>query len=136
MLDFGIEIDIPDKVNFNQIVETLTRIGIESKNEKKLTQSAHILNKRGKYYIISFKTMFYLDGKKNDLDDIDKKRVITIAKLLEKWKLVNIVDKEFKKDKLYLNLIKIISFKEKNEWKLISKYSFKKRLDNMEEYDR
>jgi hypothetical protein len=124
MLDYGIEVEIPENIDFLQIHETLTRIGIASKTGNILTQSVHILNKRGKYYIISFKTMFYLDGKDNTLDNYDKARVNTIANLLEKWKLVKIVDKININTKVSLDTIKIVPFREKYKWKLVTKYKF------------
>lgn len=109
--------------NFLIIKETLTRMGIASKNEKRLTQTCHILHKRGKYAIVHFKELFLLDGKPADFTDEDKARRNAIVQLLEDWDLVKIV-KPLDDDTIApLSQIKIIPSKEKAEWSLVSKYT-------------
>lgn len=118
-----LEVTLKDSESFLKIKETLTRIGVSSKKEKKLYQSCHILHKRGKYYIVHFKELFLLDGLKSDIDETDIGRRNTIAKLLEEWNLLTIVDKDKVNSILTpLNQIKIIPFKEKVEWELCPKY--------------
>lgn len=126
VIDKCIEITLPDEKTFLKIKETLTRIGIASKKDKTLYQSCHILHKKGKYYIVHFKQLFELDGKKSDFSKEDEERLQTIALLLEKWKLCSIVKKETLPTELNMNLIKIISFAEKDEWNLVSKYNIGK----------
>ena len=122
-----IEVILPDSENFLKIKETLTRIGIASKKENILYQSCHILHKKSKYYICSFKELFGLDGKPINLTDTDIARRNTIANLLSEWELVKLVDPEHSKQPVCaINQIKIIPFKEKVNWKLISKYSIGK----------
>lgn len=118
-----LEVTLKDSESFLKIKETLTRIGVSSKKEKKLYQSCHILHKRGKYYIVHFKELFLLDGLKSDIDETDIGRRNTIAKLLEEWNLLTVVDKDKVNSILTpLNQIKIIPFKEKVEWELCPKY--------------
>jgi hypothetical protein len=108
--------------------ETLTRIGIASPKEKRLYQSCHILHKRGKYYIVHFKELFALDGKMSNFSDEDKSRRDKIAKLLQDWELLEIVNKDNMDEELIsINQIKIISHKEKNEWDLVAKYNIGKK---------
>ena len=123
-----VEIDLKEPDDFLKIAETLTRIGIESKNEKKLTQSCHILHKKGRYFIVSFKEMFLLDGKVANLTVSDIYRRNTIAKLLENWNLFKIVDPSKIEEKTYPSLkqIKIIPYSQKGEYELVSKYSIGK----------
>lgn len=118
-----IEVTLKNDQNFLKIKETLTRIGIAASKEKKLYQSCHILHKQGHYFITHFKELFALDGKVTNFSDDDKKRRNTIVSLLEQWDLVEVIDKEAIKDKAAMNQIKIIPFKTKAEWELISKYS-------------
>lgn len=124
-IDIGelLEVQLKDDESFLKIKETLTRIGVSSKKEKKLYQSCHILHKRGKYYIVHFKELFLLDGLKSDIDETDIGRRNMIAKLLEEWNLLTVVDK-IKMNSILtpLNQIKIIPFKEKTEWELCPKY--------------
>lgn len=118
-----VEVTLPSADNFLKVKETLTRIGISSKTEKKLYQSCHILHKRGKYYIVHFKELFMLDGLANDFSDSDKGRRNTIANLLEQWGLVKIVNQSVTKDPVCpISHFKILPFSEKKEWELIPKY--------------
>lgn len=122
-IDSLLEVQLKDSESFLKIKETLTRIGVSSKKEKKLYQSCHILHKRSKYYIVHFKELFLLDGLSSDIDQTDIGRRNTIAKLLEEWNLLTVVDKEKLNSILTpLNQIKIIPFKEKPEWELCPKY--------------
>ena len=128
IIDSFLEVGLTDDEDFLKIKETLTRIGVASRKEKRLYQSCHILHKRGKYYIVHFKELFALDGKNTDfsLDDIARRN--TIAGLLEEWGLFNIINKDqFQDPKAPLNQIKILSYKEKPEWILESKYSVGKK---------
>lgn len=118
-----LEVTLKDDQAFLKIKETLTRIGVSSKKEKKLYQSCHILHKRGKYYIVHFKELFLLDGLTANIDETDLGRRNTIAKLLEEWNLLTVVDKDRVNCILTpINQIKIIPFKEKTEWELCPKY--------------
>ncbi len=119
-----IEITFKEKDDFLKIRETLTRIGVASRKEKELFQSCHILHKRGKYYIVHFKELFLLDGKQSNFDESDVSRRNTIIDLLQQWNLISVVDKtKIEEPKAPLSQIKIVSFKEKQEWKLTAKYS-------------
>ena len=123
-IDDLVEIELFEDDDFLKIKETLTRIGVSSRKEKKLYQSCHILHKRGKYYITHFKELFKLDGKPSNIDESDIGRRNTIVGLLEQWNLVTVVDKQqISEPKAPLSQIKIIPFKEKSEWKLTTKYS-------------
>lgn len=118
-----IEVRLPDRQNFLKVMETLTRIGVASSQDQKLYQSCHILHKRGKYYILSFKELFALDGKPTNFSDEDKARRNKIANLLADWGLVELVDPEKSKSPVApMNKIKIIPFKDKAQWVLESKY--------------
>jgi hypothetical protein len=115
---------IGEEEDFLKIKETLTRIGVASRKEKKLYQSCHILHKQGKYYIVHFKELFALDGKPTNFSDEDIGRRNTIALLLEEWGLIKIVEKEIcEKVKTPLSQIKILPFKEKADWELVAKYN-------------
>lgn len=119
----GVEIHLPEEDNFLKIKETLTRIGIASRKEKKLYQSCHILHKRGQYAILHFKELFILDGKEDTFADEDKARRNTIVNLLEEWGLLEIVNPAVSQDPVApLSQIKIISHKDKSEWELAAKY--------------
>lgn len=122
-LDDFIEIIIDTPDTFLKIKETLTRIGVASKKDRKLYQSCHILHKRGKYYITHFKEMFLLDGKESTFSEEDKQRRNTIANLLEEWGLVTVINKAMIADRLNLSNIKVLLYKEKDDWQLVSKYS-------------
>ena len=117
-----LEVTLQKPDDFLKVRETLTRIGVSSRAEKKLWQSCHILHKKGKYYIVHFKEMFALDDLPTSINTEDTGRRNTIACLLEEWGLVKIVDKAKITDKVPLNKIKILPFKEKGEWELCPKY--------------
>lgn len=122
----GIEIKLKKEDDFLKIKETLTRIGIASKKDKTLYQSAMLLHKQGRYAIMHFKEMFELDGKESNLSDDDIGRRNLISQLLEDWGLCEIVDKEDVDDyKLPISSIKIVPYKEKSEWNLVQKYTFR-----------
>lgn len=119
----GVEITLKTKEDFLKVKETLTRIGISSRTDKKLWQSCHILHKRGKYAIMHFKEMFVLDGLSSDISDEDLGRRNVIVKLLVEWGLVTAIDdEEYKEPMIPLSKLKIISHKEKGDWQLIPKY--------------
>ena len=117
-----LEVTLQKPDDFLKVRETLTRIGVSSRTEKKLWQSCHILHKKGKYYIVHFKEMFALDDLPTSINTEDTGRRNTIACLLEEWGLLKIVDKTKITEKVPLNKIKILPFKEKNEWELCPKY--------------
>lgn len=124
----GVEIKLLNPDNFLKIKETLTRVGIASKKEKKLYQSCHILHKQGQYAILHFKELFILDGKENTFTEEDKARRNTIINLLEEWGLLAVIDQEKTQDPVAaLSQIKIISFKEKDQWILDAKYQIGKK---------
>lgn len=132
LLETLLEIRIAEDEDFLKIKETLTRIGVASKKDRKLYQSCHILHKRGRYYIVHFKELFLLDGKQSDFSDEDRGRRNTIAGLLEDWNLFEIVDREkHSEPRASLSNIKIISYKEKSEWELCSKYTIGKRKSDV-----
>ena len=123
-IDQLVEVKLKKEDDFLKIRETLTRIGIASVKEKKLFQSCHILHKQGKYYIVHFKELFDLDGKPTNFSDEDKARRNTIANLVSQWDLVELVDpSKTSEDVAPLNQIKVLPFKEKNEWELVAKYN-------------
>jgi len=117
-----LEVSLQKPDDFLKVRETLTSIGVSSRTEKKLWQSCHILHKKGKYYIVHFKEMFALDDLPTSINSEDIGRRNTIACLLEEWGLIKIVDKAKITDKVPLNKIKILPFKEKGEWELCPKY--------------
>ena len=117
-----LEVSLQKPDDFLKVRETLTRIGVSSRTEKKLWQSCHILHKKGKYYIVHFKEMFALDDLPTSINSEDLGRRNTIACLLDEWGLIKIVDKAKIVDKVPLNKIKILPFKEKGEWELCPKY--------------
>jgi len=124
----GVEITLPNPDNFLKIKETLTRVGIASKKEKKLYQSCHILHKQGHYAILHFKELFILDGKENTFSEDDKSRRNTIINLLEEWGLLSVVETDKVEDPIApLSQIKIISHKEKDQWILEYKYNIGKK---------
>jgi len=131
-----LEIKLNKEDDFLKVRETLTRIGVASRKEKKLYQSCHILHKRGKYYIVHFKELFALDGKSTDFDENDLGRRNTISNLLAEWGLIEIVDVEKSKISLApLSQIKVISYNERIEWDLVAKYNIgnKKKPLNVSE---
>lgn len=128
-VDSLIEVELTDPQNFLKIKETLTRIGVASKTEKSIYQSCHILHKKGKYYIVHFKELYGLDGHNTTFTMEDLSRRNTIANLLEDWGLINIVDQNKTEEPVApMSKIKIIKFEEKNDWKLIPKYSIGKKF--------
>ena len=123
-----IEVKLNEQDDFLKIRETLTRIGVSSRKEKVLYQSCHILHKQGKYYIVHFKELFALDGKPSNISENDIQRRNAIANLLEEWGLVKILNYKLIEENIApLHQIKIISFKEKDEWDLIAKYNIGKK---------
>ena len=124
IIDSLLEIKLGEEDEFLKVRETLSRIGVASRKDKTRFQSCHILHKQGKFYIVHFKEMFALDGKPTNFTDEDKGRRNTIAKLLEDWGLIKIVEPEQATDPItQLNQIKILPHKEKNEWTLVQKYT-------------
>jgi len=124
IIETFLEVKLAEEEDFLKIKETLTRIGIASHKEKKLYQSCHILHNRGRYFIVHFKELFLLDGKESDFTEDDLGRRNTIASLVEQWGLFRIVDyKRFEEPKTPLNKIKVLPFKDKDEWTLVSKYT-------------
>ena len=131
VLDSLIEVKIGEEEDFLKIKETLTRIGVASRKEKKLYQSCHILHKQGKYYIVHFKEMFLLDGKPSNFTDEDKGRRNKIIELLQDWDLLKVLDSEKIEEPLAsMNQIKIINHKEKSEWLLEAKYTMGRKKPN------
>lgn len=123
-----LEITLKTEDDFLKIKETLTRIGVSSKKDMKLFQSCHILHKRGKYYIVHFKELFSLDGLPSDIDETDIGRRNMIAKLLQDWGLLSVVNVDKMNSILTpINQIKIISHKEKHDWELCPKYHIGKK---------
>ena len=122
-----LEVSLKEPDDFLKIRETLSRIGVASRKERKLYQSCHILHKQGRYYIVHFKELFALDGKDTNLSENDIARRNTIAKLLGDWGLVNV--KGSLEPIAPLSQIKIIAFKEKNEWTLETKYNIGKKRE-------
>ena len=125
--DKMVEIVLAEPDDFLKVRETLTRIGVASRKEKKLFQSCHILHKQGKYYIVHFKELFALDGKRANLSINDIQRRNRIIQLLTDWGLINIVESEMVANIAPLNQIKVISYKEKGEWILEPKYNIGKK---------
>jgi hypothetical protein len=127
-----VEVTLNEQDDFLKVRETLTRIGVSSRKEKVLYQSCHILHKQGQYYITHFKELFLLDGKPSNISENDIQRRNAIAKLLEEWGLVTIINPQIMIDNIApIHQIKIISFKEKNEWELVTKYSIGKKPEQM-----
>ena len=125
--DDMIQVELKEPDDFLKVRETLTRIGVASRKEKKLYQSCHILHKKGQYYIVHFKELFALDGKKANLSDNDVQRRNRIIKLLSDWGLVEIVKDDSIKGVAPLSQIKVIAYKEKGDWTLESKYNIGKK---------
>ena len=118
-----VEVVLGEPDDFLKVRETLTRIGVASRKEKKIYQSCHILHKQGKYYIVHFKELFALDGKNTNLSLNDVQRRNRIVQLLSDWGLISVVDMDKIVDLAPLNQIKVLAFKEKDEWILESKYN-------------
>jgi len=128
-----LEVTMAQPDDFLKVRETLTRIGVASRKDKVLYQSCHILHKQGRYFIVHFKELFALDGKTADLTENDLQRRNTIAKLLIDWGLVKIIDPDKFTDLAPLSQIKVIAFKDKNEWSLQTKYNIGKKKQPTEE---
>ncbi len=124
-----IEVSLREPDDFLKVRETLTRIGVASRKEKKLYQSCHILHKQGKYYIVHFKELFALDGKKANLSINDVQRRNRIVQLLGDWGLVSINSKESIADVAPLSQIKVLAYREKGDWTLESKYNIGKKKE-------
>ena len=125
--DQMVEVTLNEPDDFLKVRETLTRIGVASRKEKKIYQSCHILHKQGRYFLVHFKELFALDGKHANLTSNDVQRRNRIAQLLSDWGLISLVDDSKVTDLAPLNQIKVISFKEKGEWTLESKYNIGKK---------
>ena len=123
-----VEVVLNEPDDFLKVRETLTRIGVASRKEKKLYQSCHILHKQGRYYIVNFKELFALDGKHANLTVNDIQRRNRIIRLLSDWGLITIIDESKVMDIAPLNQIKVIAYKEKNEWILEQKYNIGKKV--------
>ena len=127
-----VEVNLKEPDDFLKVRETLTRIGVASRKEKKLYQSCHILHKKGQYYIVHFKELFALDGKKANLSENDVQRRNRIIKLLSDWGLVEVLNTEQIKDIAPLNQIKVLAYRDKGDWILETKYNIgskKKKTD-------
>lgn len=125
--DQMVEVTLSEPDDFLKVRETLTRIGVASRKEKKLYQSCHILHKQGRYYIVHFKELFALDGKRANLTLNDVQRRNRITQLLVDWELITVVKPEMIEDVSPLNQIKVIAYKEKDEWTLEAKYNIGKK---------
>ena len=125
-----LEVQLKEPDDFLKVRETLTRIGVASRKDKKLFQSCHILHKQGRYFITHFKELFALDGKEANLTDNDIERRNTIAQLLADWGLIAIINATVAEKKAPLSQIKVLSFKEKNDWDLQAKYNIGKKIED------
>ena len=125
-----LEVQLKEPDDFLKVRETLTRIGVASRKDKKLFQSCHILHKQGRYFIVHFKELFALDGKFANFSENDLERRNTIASLLADWGLVAILNKENAQNKAPLSQIKVLAFKEKDEWDLQAKYNIGKKAED------
>jgi len=125
-----LEVQLKEPDDFLKVRETLTRIGVASRKDKKLFQSCHILHKQGRYFIVHFKELFALDGKEANLTDNDIERRNTIAQLLSDWGLIAVINTTIAEKKAPLSQIKVLSFKEKGEWDLQAKYNIGKKVED------
>ena len=125
-----LEVQSKEPDDFLKVRETLTRIGVASRKDKKLFQSCHILHKQGRYFIVHFKELFALDGKEANLTDNDTERRNTIAHLLSDWGLIAIINTSVAEKRAPLSQIKVLSFKEKGEWDLQAKYNIGKKIED------
>lgn len=125
-----LEVVLPEPDNFLKVRETLTRIGIASRKDKTLYQSCHILHKQGRYFIVHFKELFALDGKEANITMSDVERRNTIANLLQDWGLLKVSNPVQAERVTSLSQIKIVAFKEKNDWNLVAKYSIGTKKSN------
>ena len=124
-----LEVQLKEPDDFLKVRETLTRIGVASRKDKKLFQSCHILHKQGRYFIVHFKELFALDGKEANFSDNDAERINRIAQMFSDWGLIAILNKTVAEKKAPLSQIKVLSFKEKGEWDLQAKYNIGKKVD-------
>ena len=123
-----VEVKLNKEDDFLKVRETLTRIGVASKKEKKLYQSCHILHKQGRYFIVHFKELFALDGKPSNMSESDVARRNTIANLLNEWDLIGILSSSQTDNPIApISQIKVLPFKEKDEWELVAKYNIGKK---------
>ncbi len=122
-----LEVTLVKPDDFLKVRETLTRIGVASRKDQILYQSCHILHKQGRYFIVHFKELFALDGKQTDITDNDLERRNTIAKLLSDWGLIKIINPDILNNQAPLSQIKIIAYKDKDEWDLQAKYNIGKK---------
>jgi len=123
-LESLVEVKIAEEEDFLKIKETLTRIGVASRKDKKLYQSCHIFHKQGQYFIVHFKEMFAIDGKPSNFSDEDKGRRNKIIELLQDWGLLKVIDGEkIKEPTVLMSQIKVLNHKEKSEWTLEAKYN-------------
>jgi len=125
-----LEVQLKEPDDFLKVRETLTRIGVASRKDKKLFQSCHILHKQGRYFIVHFKELFALDGKESNLTENDIERRNTIAQLLADWGLIAILNASIAEKKAPLSQIKVLAFKEKSEWDLQAKYNIGKKIED------
>ena len=131
-----VECTLKEPDDFLKIRETLTRIGVASRKEKTLFQSCHILHKQGRYYIVHFKELFALDGKPTNFSENDQARRNTIANLLAEWSLIKLVDSNRTSElTVPLNQLKILAYKEKDEWELTAKYNIGSKKVSNEHYN-
>ena len=124
-----LEVSLKEPDDVLKVRETLTRIGVASRKDKKLFQSCHILHKQGRYFIVHFKELFALDGKPSNLSDNDIQRRNTITQLLADWGLISMISPDVANDKAPLSQIKVIAFKDKSNWTLETKYNIGKKVD-------
>ena len=123
-----VEVKLRNEDDFLKVRETLTRIGVASKKDKTLYQSCHILHKQGRYFIVHFKELFALDGKPSNMSESDTARRNTISNLLKEWELVDPVkSKQTENPIAPISQIKVLPYKEKNEWELVAKYNIGKK---------
>ena len=136
-IDDMVECTLAEPDDFLKIRETLTRIGVASRKDKTLFQSCHILHKQGRYYIVHFKELFILDGKPTNFSENDQARRNTIANLLVEWSLIQLVNSEQTSTLVVpLNQLKILSYKEKEEWVLTAKYNIGNKKVNYEQSEK
>ena len=131
--DHMVEVTLNEPDDFLKVRETLTRIGVASRKEKKIYQSCHILHKQGRYFLVHFKELFALDGKHANLTSNDVQRRNRIAQLLVDWGLVGIINSDIIQDVAPLNQIKVLSYKDKGEWQLETKYNIGSKKKKVEE---
>lgn len=128
IVDSLVEVALTTEEDFLKIKETLTRVGVASRKDKKLFQSCHILHKQGRYYIVHFKELFALDGKPSNFSDDDKARRNTIINLLAEWGLVKLINPQLSSDPVApFSQVKVITHREKDEWELVAKYNIGKK---------